>query len=116
MNCDYARSLGFRLCNGAYAPIGVAEYTVMAILMCIRKFKKALYNTNDNDFTLKGKIVFGIGLGIITSAIRFWGNMAEGVSFAILLMNLVVPYIEVNTRQDKLGIAKVKKSKEGAAK
>ena len=44
MNCDYARSLGFRLCNGAYAPNGVAEYTVMAILMCIRKFKKALYN------------------------------------------------------------------------
>ena len=114
MNCDYARSLGFRLCNGAYAPNGVAEYTVMAILMCIRKFKKALYNTNDNDFTLKGKIVFGIGLGIITSAIRFWGNMAEGVSFAILLMNLLVPYIEVNTRQDKLGIAKVKKG--GAAK
>lgn len=38
------------------APNGVAEYTVMAILMCIRKFKKALYNTNDNDFTLKGKM------------------------------------------------------------
>ena len=56
MNCDYARSLGFRLCNGAYAPNGVAEYTVMAILMCIRKYKKALYNTNDNDFTLKGKM------------------------------------------------------------
>ena len=29
MNCDYARSLGFRLCNGAYAPNGVAEYTVI---------------------------------------------------------------------------------------
>ena len=56
MNCDYARSLGFRLCNGSYAPNGVAEYTVMAILMCIRKYKKALYNTNDNDFTLKGKM------------------------------------------------------------
>ena len=56
MNCDYARSLGFRLCNGAYAPNGVAEYTVMAILMGIRKYKKALYNTNDNDFTLKGKM------------------------------------------------------------
>ena len=66
--------------------------------------------------TRKGKIVFGIGLGVITCAIRFLGSMNEGVSFAILLMNLVVPYIEVNTRQDKLGIAKVKKSKEGAAK
>lgn len=67
-----------------------------------------------SPFTLKGKIVFGIGLGIITSAIRFWGNMAEGVSFAILLMNLLVPYIEILTRQDRLGIAKAKK--EGAAK
>lgn len=66
--------------------------------------------------TTKGKLVFGIGLGIITCAIRFLGRMNEGVSFAILLMNLVVPYIEVLTRQDRLGIAKVKKSKEGAAK
>ena len=66
--------------------------------------------------TTKGKLVFGIGLGVITCAIRFLGRMNEGVSFAILLMNLMVPYIEVLTRQDRLGIAKVKKSKEGAAK
>ena len=64
--------------------------------------------------TNKGKIIFGLGLGIITCAIRFLGTMNEGVSVAILLMNLLVPYIEVNTRQDKLGIAKVKKG--GAAK
>ena len=62
--------------------------------------------------TEKGKLVFGICLGVITCAIRFLGNMNEGVSFAILLMNLLTPYIEVNTRQDKLGIAK--KKKEGA--
>ena len=67
--------------------------------------------------TQKGKLIFGLGLGVITCAIRFLGTMAEGVSFSILLMNLVVPYIEVRTRQDKLGIAKVKKSKkEGAGK
>ena len=67
--------------------------------------------------TQKGKLIFGLGLGVITCAIRFLGTMAEGVSFSILLMNLVVPYIEVLTRQDKLGIAKVKKSKkEGAGK
>ena len=66
--------------------------------------------------TTKGKLVFGLGLGIITCAIRFLGTMAEGVSFSILLMNLTVPYIEVLTRQDRLGIAKVKKSKEGAGK
>ena len=63
--------------------------------------------------TRKGKVVFGLGLGIITCSIRFLGTMNEGVSFAILLMNLLVPYIEVLTRQDKLGIAKAKKG--GAA-
>ncbi len=64
--------------------------------------------------TDKGKLIFGIGLGVITCAIRFFGTMNEGVSFAILLMNLVVPYIDALTRQDKLGIAK--KKKEAAAK
>ena len=63
--------------------------------------------------TEKGKLVFGIGLGVITMMIRHFGTMNEGVSFAILLMNLMVPYIDVLTRQDKLGIAK---KKEGAAK
>ena len=51
---------------------------------------------------------------VITMLIRKFGNMSEGVSFSILLMNLVVPYIEELTRQDKLGIAKAKK--EAAAK
>ena len=62
--------------------------------------------------TDKGKLVFGIGLGVITCVIRFFGTMNEGVSFAILLMNLVTPYIDMLTRQDKLGI----KKKEAAAK
>ena len=56
INVEYAKKLGFKLCNGTYAPNGVAEYSVMAILMCMRHQKKALYNTNDNDFTLKGKM------------------------------------------------------------
>ena len=62
--------------------------------------------------TDKGKVVAGLFLGLVTMLIRKFGNMNEGVSFAILLMNLITPYIEVNTRQDKLGIAK--KKKEGA--
>lgn len=56
IDVPYARELGLRITHGSYAPNGVAEYTVMAILMSIRKAKKALYNTNDNDFTLKGKM------------------------------------------------------------
>lgn len=42
----------------------------------------------------RGKIVYAVGCGIITCLIRFYGNMPEGVSFSILLMNLLVPHIE----------------------
>ena len=43
---------------------------------------------------MKGKLVFGVGCGLITCLIRFYGGMPEGVSFAILLMNLLSPHIE----------------------
>ena len=41
-----------------------------------------------------GKMVFAFGCGVITVLIRFWGAYPEGVSFAILLMNILSPYIE----------------------
>ncbi len=41
-----------------------------------------------------GKLIFGLGCGIITVLIRFWGSYPEGVSFAILFMNILTPYIE----------------------
>ncbi len=42
----------------------------------------------------KGKIVFGVGCGVITFVIRAFGGYPEGVSFSILLMNLLTPYID----------------------
>lgn len=47
--------------------------------------------------TDKGKIVFGILLGILTGIFRFFGNSAEGVSYAIIFGNLLVPLIEKYT-------------------
>ena len=41
-----------------------------------------------------GKMVFAFGCGLITVLIRFWGSYPEGISFAILLMNILSPYIE----------------------
>ena len=41
-----------------------------------------------------GKIIFGVGCGILTVLIRFWGIYPEGVSYAILIMNILNPYIE----------------------
>ena len=41
-----------------------------------------------------GKIIFGIGCGLFTMLIRIFGSYPEGVSFAILLMNILTPYID----------------------
>lgn len=49
-----------------------------------------------------GKIIFGIGCGLITILIRFWGSYPEGVSFSILLMNIFTPYISRITRRKPL--------------
>lgn len=59
--------------------------------------------------TNKGKIVFGIGCGVITFLIRQFGSYAEGVSFAILLMNILTPYIDRFTRTKPLGAKKPQK-------
>ncbi len=44
--------------------------------------------------TFKGRIIMGVGCGLMTSIIRLFGGYPEGVSYAILLMNLVVPMID----------------------
>ena len=61
-----------------------------------------------SPFTNKGKVIFGIGCGLITAAIRVFGNYAEGVTFAILLMNILVPYINDLTMTKPLGGAATK--------
>lgn len=53
--------------------------------------------------TTKGKIVFGLGCGVITFIIRHFGSYPEGVSFSILLMNVLTPYIEQITRTKVFG-------------
>ncbi len=53
--------------------------------------------------TKKGRVIFGIGCGIITCVIRFKCNAPEGVSYSILLMNIVTPYIDMFTRKKAFG-------------
>lgn len=65
----------------------------------------------------KGRIIFGIGCGLLTSLIRLFGSLPEGVSFAILIMNLLVPLIEMATTPKPFGTPKKEKTaKEGAQK
>ena len=44
--------------------------------------------------TTLGKVIFGIGCGLITMIIRLFGSYPEGVSFSILLMDLLTPHID----------------------
>lgn len=64
-----------------------------------------------SPLTWKGKIIFGIGCGVITSMIRLFGSLPEGVSFSILLMNLLTPHIEKWTRPVPFGKTKEQKAK-----
>lgn len=71
------------------------------------------YTTSPINF--KGKIIFGIGCGLITSVIRIFGALPEGVSFSIILMNILVPHIEKFTTAKPFGEVKEKKSKKKEA-
>ena len=63
-----------------------------------------------SPITLKGKMIFGIGCGLITAVIRIFGSNAEGVSYAILFMNVLTPLIERYTmRKTRFGTYKSKK-------
>ena len=66
-----------------------------------------------SPITPRGQIIFGICCGIFTGLFRCFGANAEGVSFAIILSNLLVPMIEKVTIPRAFGQVKEKKAKEG---
>jgi len=65
-----------------------------------------------SPITPSGKVIFGICLGLLTGIFRIFGNSAEGVSFAIIFSNLLVPLIEKVTVPRAFGITREKKPKE----
>ena len=78
------------------------EYQLLSGGLLIGAFFMATdYSTTPN--TDWGRIIFGVGCGLITVLIRVWGNYPEGVSFSILLMNILTPYISKATRKKPFG-------------
>lgn len=51
----------------------------------------------------RGRLVFGLGVGVLTYIIRAWGGYPDGVAFAVLLMNLAAPIIDYYTRPRTYG-------------
>ena len=61
--------------------------------------------------TVKGKLVFAVGCGLITFVIREFGTYPEGVSYAILIMNILTPQIDKFTMNKPFGVMKGAKQK-----
>lgn len=69
----------------------------------------ALFMATDmatSPLTRKGMIIYGAGCGFLTFLIRFYGSFPEGVSLAIILMNIFVPMINRYTGPKRFGVAK----------
>ena len=72
-------------------------------------FLGAIFMATDyvsSPITTKGRVVFALGCGLLTFIIRYFCSYPEGVSFSILIMNLLVPYIERLTGNKPLGGSK----------
>ena len=63
-----------------------------------------------SPMTIRGKILFGFGIGVITVVIRLWGAYPEGVSFAILIMNAFTPLINKAFKPKVFGVLKPSKN------
>jgi len=59
-----------------------------------------------SPITARGRIIFGVGAGILTVVIRLFGGMPEGVCFSILLMNAITPLIDRYVKVRPYGLVK----------
>ena len=82
---------------------GILEQLLSGGLMLGAFFMATDYTTS--PVTKKGEIIFAFGCGLITSLIRVFGGYPEGVSYSILLMNLLVPLIDSKTMPKVFGVA-----------
>lgn len=117
LGCTYLFTFLLDLAGGAaprVAALSALGYLLAGGLLLGAFFMATDYTTS--PYTLKGRIVYGICLAILTVALRRWANSMEGVSYALLIMNLVVPYINRATRQRPLGTKKRPKAAQKAGK
>ena len=59
-----------------------------------------------SPLTNKGKVIYAIGCGLLTVMIRTFGSLPEGVSFSIIIMNILTPHIEKLTMPRAFGMRK----------
>ncbi|MBO4445931.1 MAG: RnfABCDGE type electron transport complex subunit D [Clostridia bacterium] len=98
----------------AFGDVNAMLYEVLGGgLMIGAIFMATDYTTS--PITDKGKIIYALGCGLLTCLIRLFGSLPEGVSFSIIIMNILVPHIENWTKPTIFGTVKEKKEKKEAA-
>lgn len=102
-------SICIMLFNGSADPMFLAQHLCGGGLIFGAFFMATDYTTS--PITKRGRYVFGICLGLLTAIFRTFGANAEGVSFAIIFCNLLVPLIEKYTIPRAFGVVKVKEGK-----
>ena len=98
-----ALTAGFLLLFGA--PVDQLLYQILAGGL----FLGAIFMATDyasSPLTVKGQIIFAVGAAFMTALIRRHGGMPEGVSYAILLMNVATPMIDKFTKPNVFGSVK----------
>ncbi len=86
---------------------GMDLTSALAMILSGGLFIGAIFMATDyvtSPATAAGKLIFGLGAGLITFVIRYFGVYPEGVSFAILFMNILTPYIDSWTRHKVFGV------------
>ncbi len=83
----------------------MAAYEVMLGSVLLAAFFMATDYTT-SPMTTKGQLIFGIGCGVLTYTIRTWGAFPEGVTYAILIMNLTVPLLDRYLKPRVFGTSK----------
>ena len=66
--------------------------------------------------TKAGQVIFGVGCGLLTIFIRYFGSYNEGVCYSIMIMNLLVALIDKNVKASRFGVVKSAEKKEAASK
>lgn len=77
IDIDHAKKIGLRVCNVRYSPNGVADFTIMLMLMCLRNYKQALWRGQVNDFSLFG--LQGREMKSMTVGVMGTGNIGRVV-------------------------------------
>jgi len=93
--------------TGIMHALGVIEQGPLFMLFSGGLMLGAVYMATDmvtSPLTHRGCWIFGIGIGVLVVLIRVWGGLPEGVMYAILLMNALVPFINQATQPRVFGM------------